>query len=81
MSNLKKLVTNCNSFAILTHERPDGDAIASSLAMYWYLMKEKSEMADVDIDIIIPEFSRKFSFLPVRRHAIYEVHRIGCVAK
>ena len=23
----------------------------------------------------------KFSFLPVRRHAIYEVHRIGCVAK
>lgn len=63
MSNLKKLLTKCNSFAILTHERPDGDAIASSLAMYWYLMKEKSEMADVDIDIIIPEFSRKFSFL------------------
>lgn len=64
MSNLKKLLKDCNSFAILTHERPDGDAIASSLAMYWCLMKEKSETEDVVIDIIIPEFSRKFSFLP-----------------
>lgn len=64
MYNIKSLLKTCKNFAILTHERPDGDAIASSLAMYWYLMKEKSDLSEPNIDIIIPEFSRKFSFLP-----------------
>ena len=59
--NFKDVLKQCNSFAILTHERPDGDAIASSLAIYWYI---KSTLSDVDVDVIIPEYSRKFSFLP-----------------
>ena len=62
MCNLKNLLKDSTSFVILTHERPDGDAISSSLAVYWYLMKEKSDSSE--IDIVIPEFSRKFSFLP-----------------
>lgn len=62
MCNLKNLLKDCTCFVILTHERPDGDAISSSLAVYWYLMKEKSDSSE--IDIVIPEFSRKFSFLP-----------------
>lgn len=34
---IKGVIQNSNSFAILTHERPDGDAISSALAMYWYI--------------------------------------------
>lgn len=58
---IKELIQNSKSFAILTHERPDGDAISSAIAVYWYI---KSNLSDVDIDIIIPEYSKKFSFLP-----------------
>ena len=56
-----EMIQNSNSFAILTHERPDGDAIASSLAIYWYI---KSVLDKADIDIIIPESPKNFSFLP-----------------
>lgn len=58
---IKGVIQNSNSFAILTHERPDGDAISSALAMYWYI---KSNLSDVEIDIIIPEYPKKFYFLP-----------------
>ncbi len=58
---IKELIQNSNSFAILTHERPDGDAISSAIAVYWYI---KSNVSNVDIDIIISEYSKKFSFLP-----------------
>ena len=58
---IKELIQNSKSFAILTHERPDGDAISSAIAVCWYI---KSNLSDVDIDIIIPEYSKKFSFLP-----------------
>ena len=44
---------------ILTHEAPDGDAIGSSLAMMHALRKLGKES-----DVIIPEFSRTYSFLP-----------------
>lgn len=44
---------------ILTHEAPDGDAIGSSLAMKLAL-KQIGKASDV----IIPEYSRLFSFLP-----------------
>lgn len=44
---------------ILTHEAPDGDAIGSSLAMQLAL-KQIGKTSDV----IIPEYSRLFSFLP-----------------
>ena len=44
---------------ILTHEAPDGDAIGSSLAMKLAL-KQLGKTSDV----IIPEFSRLFDFLP-----------------
>lgn len=44
---------------ILTHEAPDGDAVGSSLAMKHALKKLGKES-----DVIIPEYSRLFSFLP-----------------
>lgn len=44
---------------ILTHEAPDGDAIGSSLALHLALNKLNKES-----DVIIPEYSKLFSFLP-----------------
>lgn len=44
---------------VLTHESPDGDAIGSSLAMKLML-----EQLEKQVDVIIPEYSRLFNFLP-----------------
>lgn len=48
-----------DKIVILTHEAPDGDAIGSSLAMMHALNK-----LGKNSDVIIPEYSRLFSFLP-----------------
>ena len=59
---LVNIIADGKTYAIITHKRPDGDAISSSLAMFWYLLdigkKEK------DIDVIVPAFSDDFSFIP-----------------
>lgn len=52
-------IKKAESIVILTHETPDGDAIGSSLAMM-HALKQLGKEADV----IIPEYSRTFAFLP-----------------
>lgn len=60
--NLSKIMLNANTFAIITHKRPDGDAISSALAIFWYLID--SGKSKDNIDVIIPEFNNDFSFIP-----------------
>lgn len=60
--NLFKALSYSKSFAIITHKRPDGDAISSSLAMFWFLIEHGNNVDN--IDVIIPEFSDDFSFIP-----------------
>lgn len=52
-------INKAESIVILTHENPDGDAVGSSLALY-NALKEIGK----NPDIIIPEYSRCFQFLP-----------------
>ena len=59
LDNILEEVKKANSIVILTHENPDGDAIGSSLAAYIGL-KEINK----DVEVIIPELPRVFSFLP-----------------
>lgn len=59
--NLFKILANATTYAILTHKRPDGDAISSSLSMFWYLIDIGKEPDS--IDVIIPEFIKDFSFI------------------
>ena len=59
-------ITNATTYAILTHRRPDGDALASSLAVFWYLIDIGKEVNN--IDVIIPEFIKDFSFIPGIEH-------------
>jgi len=52
-------IKNAQKIVILTHESPDGDAIGSSLALYLGL-----KQAGKDADVIIPEISKIYNFLP-----------------
>ena len=60
--NLNKLIANAKSFAIITHRRPDADALSSSLSMYWYLVSIGKKASD--IDVVVPNFIDDLSFIP-----------------
>lgn len=59
LDNIIEEIDKAKNIVILTHENPDGDAIGSSLALYAGL-KQLGKNADV----IIPEYSQTFEFLP-----------------
>ena len=59
LDEILKEIKVAKKIVILTHESPDGDAIGSSLAMKLVLKK-----LEKDADVIIPEYSRLFNFLP-----------------
>ena len=59
LDNIIEEIKNANDIVILTHETPDGDAIGSSLAMYFAIKRLGKEA-----DLIIPDFPRTYSFLP-----------------
>ena len=59
LDNIIEEIDKAKSIVILTHEMPDGDAIGSSLALYTGL-----KQLGKDVDVIIPEYSRTFEFLP-----------------
>lgn len=59
LDDIKKSIEQANTIAILTHERPDGDAIGSSLAMSLALKKLGKKP-----DVIIPKYSETYAFLP-----------------
>jgi len=59
IDNIIEEIDKAKSIVILTHETPDGDAIGSSLALYAGL-----KQLGKDADVIIPEYSKTFEFLP-----------------
>lgn len=59
LDSVKEEIENAKSIVILTHEYPDGDAIGCSLAMYHALRG-----LGKDVDVIIPDIPKNFSFLP-----------------
>lgn len=67
LDNIVEEINKANTIAILTHESPDGDAMGSSLAMY-NALKDMGKSPDV----IIPEYSRIFEFLPGTENILKE---------
>ena len=59
--NVINTICEAKSFLVITHVRPDGDAISSSIAMY-YLLVDLGKKAE-DIDIFIPYVSKDLSFI------------------
>lgn len=52
-------IKKAQKVVILSHESPDGDAVASSLSV-----KHAIEKMQKDVDVVIPEYPREFEFLP-----------------
>lgn len=59
LDSILEEIEKANSIVILTHENPDGDAMGSSLALYNAL-----KTYGKNVDVVIPEYSRTFEFLP-----------------
>ena len=59
LDNILEEIKKAKKIVILTHDVPDGDAIGSSLAM-----KLAIKNLGKDADVIIPDYSECFSFLP-----------------
>ena len=59
LDEILKEIKKAEKIVVLTHESPDGDAVGSSLAIK-HMLKNLNKEADV----IIPEYSRLFNFLP-----------------
>jgi len=59
IDNIKEEIEKAKDIVILTHESPDGDAVGSALAMFLTLKKMEKQ-----VDVIIPEYSKVFEFLP-----------------
>ena len=59
LDNILEEIKKAEKIVILTHETPDGDAIGSSLAMSLAI-----KQLGKNPDVIIPEYSRLFEFLP-----------------
>ena len=58
-SKINDLINNSKSILLLTHESPDGDAIGSVLAFYYYLIS-----INKSVDMVILDVPKVFDFLP-----------------
>ena len=59
LDNIIEEIKKAQTIVILTHESPDGDAVASSLAMM-HALDQLGKRADV----VIPEYPKNLKFLP-----------------
>lgn len=59
LDNILEEIKKAQTIVVLTHESPDGDAVSSSLSV----MHAISQLGK-EVDVVIPEFSRDFKFLP-----------------
>lgn len=64
LDDIKDAIDKANSIGIFAHEKPDGDAIGSSLAFY-IAMKNLGK----DAHVIIPNFPNDYKFLPCYKEA------------
>ena len=59
--DIKEIIKDAKRIAITGHERPDGDSIGSTLALYNYL--KKTVPGDVQIDLFLEKLGVRYSFL------------------
>ena len=59
LDNILEEIKKAETIVVLCHESPDGDAVASSLSVMHAVAKLGKEA-----DVIIPEYSKVFDFLP-----------------
>lgn len=65
MEKVVNSIINSSSIAILTHEKPDGDAIGSATSLYISLKR-----LGKDVDLIIPEYPPVFNYLESLKESV-----------
>lgn len=66
LDDIKDAIENSNNMVIFAHEKPDGDAIGSSLAFY-LAMKNLGK----DVEVIIPHMPETYKFyLVLMKHEL-----------
>lgn len=65
MEKVVNSIINSSSIAILTHEKPDGDAIGSATSLYTSLKR-----LGKDVDLIIPEYPPVFNYLESLKESV-----------
>ena len=59
LDSILEEIKKAQTIVVLTHESPDGDAVSSSLSVMHAI-----EQLGKEVDVVIPEYSRDFKFLP-----------------
>ena len=59
LDEILKEIKKAENIVVLSHESPDGDAVASSLSVMHALTQ-----LGKNVDVVIPEYSKDFKFLP-----------------
>lgn len=79
LDEILKEIEKSETFVVLAHDNPDGDAIGSALAIYAFLKEQGKEK----IDVLFKEFPENLSFLPnadvIKSEASYEKYDMAIV--
>lgn len=67
LDDIKSAIDNANNIVVFAHEKPDGDAIGSSLAFYMALKN-----IGKNVELVIPNFPDSYKFLPCSDEAKLE---------
>ena len=67
ITRAKELINNATNIIITAHKNPDGDAIGSSLALWWYL-KNSGKNATV---VLPNRFPRFYNWMPGSESVVY----------
>lgn len=67
LDDIKSAIDNANNIVVFAHEKPDGDAIGSSLAFYMALKN-----INKNVELVIPNFPDSYKFLPCSNEAKVE---------
>lgn len=67
LDDIKSAIDNAKNIVVFTHEKPDGDAIGSSLAFYIALKN-----IGKNVELVIPNFPDSYKFLPCSDEAKVE---------
>ena len=64
-NEIRRVISGARTFLIITHVRPDGDAISSSIAMYLFLTSIGKSKEN--IDVFIPNSSNDLKFIDSKK--------------
>ena len=79
LDEILKEIEKAETFVVLAHENPDGDAVGSALGVCTFL----KELGKTDIDVLFKEYPETFDFLPnsdmIKQESTFERYDMAIV--